>query len=184
MNRENELFLVVFISIILILILIVSLNYERIDSFIEKNVEDYGYPAIFIFSFLSDTIDQPIVPEVPTILGVGYRLDPLNVFLTAALGISLIGFINFRIGRRVFSKKIRNLCTTKKYANYCRFFYKYGKWSLLMAALTPLPYVTFVWLSGAFGMKFKTFLVFGTLAKAFRLGFILMVYLLFNVLIF
>ena len=175
MKAKSNIFWLVFISIVLVLILIVSLNYEKIDSFIGQNVEVYGYPAIFLFSFLSDAIDQPIVPEVPAILGVVYGLNILSVFLIAVLGISCMGFINFYIGRRVFSKKIGDLCTTKKYANYCKLFHKYGKWSLLIAALTPLPYVTFVWLSGAFGMKFRTFFVFGMLAKAFRLGIILLI---------
>jgi len=181
MKAKSNIFFVVFISIVLILILIVSLNYEKVDSFIEQNVGVYGYPAIFLFSFLTDTIDQPIVPEVPAILGFVYGLNILYVFLIAALGISCMGFINFYIGRKVFSKKIGDLCTTKKYANYCRLFHKYGKWSLLIAALTPLPYVTFVWLSGAFGMRFRTFFVFGTLAKALRLGIALLIASIFYV---
>ena len=143
MKTKNTLFWVLFIGIILILIFIVSLNYNNINSFIEENVGVYGYPAIFIFSFLSDAIDQPIVVEVPAVLGAIYGLDVLNVFLAGALGISLIGFINFNIGRIVFRKRIKDLCNIKKYSNYCRLFYKYGKLSLLLAALTPLPYVTF-----------------------------------------
>lgn len=180
MKAKKNIFLVGFICIILALILIVSLNYEKVDSFVEQNVETYGYPAIFIFSFLGDSIDQPIVPEVPAILGVVYGLNVLYVFLIAALGISCMGFINFNVGRKIFSKKIGDLCTTKKYANYCRLFHKYGKWSLLLAGLTPLPYVTFVWLSGAFGMKFRTFFVFGMMAKVLRLGIVLLIVSVFS----
>lgn len=179
MNREDKLFWFLLIAIIAVLIVIITLNYESINSFIEVNVQDYGYPAIFIFSFLCDIVDQPIVPEVPAVLGIGYGLDVLNVFLVAVAGISIIGFINFSIGRRIFRKKIKELCKIDKYANYCKLFYKYGKLSLLLAALTPLPYVTFVWLSGAFDMKFRTFFIFGMMAKALRLGFFLLVGVLF-----
>lgn len=184
MGRGNKLFLVLFISIILVLILIITLNYNQINSFIEKNIETYSYLAIFLFSFLADAIDQPIVPEIPAILGVVYGLDPLSVFFVAVPGLWLISLINFGIGRRFFKKKIGDLCTTKKYTNYCKFFHRYGRWSLLLTALTPLPYVTFVWLSGAFDMKFRNFLVFGMIPKALRLGFFLLIFLLFNVFIF
>jgi len=174
MDKKTKIFWVLFIGIILVLISIISLNYNSINYFIEQNIQDYGYPAIFLFGFFTDAIDQPIVVEVPATLGVIYGLNILYVFLVAALGVSLIGIINFNVGRIVFSKKIENLCTSKKYAKYCSMFQKYGKLSLLIAALTPVPYVTFVWLSGAFNMRFKDFFVFGMLAKALRLGIILL----------
>ena len=178
MGREDKLFWVLFISLIIILIFIATLNYDSINNFIEANVETYGYPAIFLFSFLCDAIDQPIVPEVPAVLGVIYKLDVMNVFLTAVLGIWLVSIINFNIGKIVFKKKIKDLFVIKKYAYYCNLFQKYGKLALLLAALTPLPYVTFVWLSGAFGMKFKTFFVFGMIAKSLRLGAILLLFVI------
>ncbi len=179
MKTKNKIFWVVFITILIVLIYVISVNYDSINSFIKENIGLYGYPAIFLFSFLNDAIDQPIVPEVPAVLGVVYGLDVLFVFLCAVAGISLIGLINFNIGRKIFKKKVEEFCSTKKNKKYYDIFHKYGKWSLLLAALTPLPYVTFVWLSGAFEMKFKTFFVFGMLAKAFRLGVILLIVYIF-----
>ena len=174
MDKKNKLFWVLFISTILVLISIITLNYDQINYFIEKNVGVYGYPAVFAFSFLCDIIDQPIIPEAPGVVGVIYGLDILKVFLFGAAGISLVGIINFNIGKRFFKKRLESLCKTKKYANYCRLFYKYGNFALLFAALTPSPYVTFVWLSGAFDMRFRTFFVFGMLGKALRLGVVLL----------
>lgn len=179
MKTKNKVFWVLFFIILIISIYIITINYNEINSFIEQNIESYGYPAIFLFCFLADVIDQPVIPEVPSLLGVLYGLDVFFVFLFGVAGIWLMSIINFNVGRRIFRYKLEDLCSTKRYANYCKFFYKYGKLSLLIAALTPLPYVTFVWLSGAFGMKFRTFFVFGMLAKALRLGFFLLMITLF-----
>jgi membrane protein YqaA with SNARE-associated domain len=175
MKTKNKIFWVIFITILIVLIYTISVNSDSINYFIKANVKTYGYPAIFLFCFLDDTIDQPIVPEIPAILGVVYGLDVLFVFLIGSLGLSYIGLINFNIGRKVFKYKIEEFCSKDKNIKYYKLFQKYGKWSLLIAALTPVPYVTFVWLSGAFGMKFKTFFVFGMLGKVFRLGFALFI---------
>jgi len=180
MKTKNKIFWVIFIMILVILIYIISINYNQINSFLEENIGVYGYPAIFLFCFLTDAIDQPVVPEVPSMLGVLYGLDIFIVFLFGVAGIWLISLINFNIvGRKIFKNKVEEFCSKTKNQKYYTLFHKYGKWSLLLAALTPLPYVTFVWLSGAFDMKFRTFFVFGMLAKAFRLGIILSIVYIF-----
>jgi membrane protein YqaA with SNARE-associated domain len=171
---KNRTFWFLFIGVVLILILVIGLNYDYANSFIKSNVQDYGYPAIFIFSIIGNMIDQPIVPEVPAIFGILYGLNIVYVFLITSAGIWITSILNFNFGRKVLRNKIKNLCPTEKYVNYCKLFFKYGKWSLLLAALTPLPYVTFVWISGAFNMKFRTFFVFGMIAKVLRLGVILL----------
>jgi membrane protein YqaA with SNARE-associated domain len=174
MKRKNKFFWVFFILALLSLISIISLNYDAINFFIEENIHNYGYPAVFIVSFICDMIDQPILPEIPLVIAVSYGLNPFYVFLIGSLGISLIGLINFNIGRKFFRKKIGEICTTKKYFNYCKLFNKYGKICLLFSALSPLPYVTFVWLSGAFNMRFRDFFVLGMLVKTLRLGFFIL----------
>jgi membrane protein YqaA with SNARE-associated domain len=179
MKTKNKVFWIILIIVLAVVITIITLNYDKINLFIEQNIGFYGYPAIFLFCFLADIIDQPIIPEVPSILGVVYGLDVFFVFLFAVAGIWIMSIINFNVGRRVFRYKMENLCSIRKYNNYCKIFHKYGKLSLLLAGLTPLPYVTFVWLSGAFGMKFRTFFVFGMVAKALRLGFFLFIFTLF-----
>lgn len=180
MKTKNKIFWIFLIIILAILITIITINYDQINFFIEQNIGVYGYPAIFFFCMLTDVIDQPIIPEVPSVLGLLYGLDVFFIFLFGVAGIWIMSVINFNIGKRVFKYKIESLSSTSKHRDYCKIFQKYGSLSLFIAALTPLPYVTFVWLSGAFGMKFRTFFVFGMLAKALRLG----IFLLIGVLIF
>jgi len=174
MERKDKIFLIIFLLIVVILILIITLNLDFFYNFMDNNIEIYGYPAVFVFSFLSDIIDQPIGPEVPASVGAVFGLDPLYTFLLAVAGSSLISLINFYIGKRYLSEKLERVCKTKSYINYCRLFYKYGPVALLLAALTPVPYVFTIWLSGSFKMKLRNFFVFGLLARALRIGFILL----------
>jgi membrane protein YqaA with SNARE-associated domain len=40
---------------------------------------------------------------------------------------------------------------------------------LLVAAISPIPYVFFVWMSGAFGMKLRDFFYFGAIPRTLRI---------------
>lgn len=180
MKTRNKVFWVVFFIILITIIYIISVNYQEVNSFIEENIHIYGYPAIFLFAALADIVDQPIIPEIPSILGMLYGLNILFIFLFAVAGIWIMSIINFNIGKRVLKERLESVCGTNRYTDYCRIHNKYGKLALLLAALTPLPYVSFVWISGAFGMKFRDFFIFGMLAKILRLGsFLLLAYWIF-----
>jgi undecaprenyl-diphosphatase len=179
MERKDKIFFVIFLMIVVTLILIVTLNLNFFYNFINKYVGIYGYPAVFIFSFLSDVIDQPIGPEVPASVGAVFGLDPLFTFLLAVFGSWSISLINFYIGSKFLSEKLERVCKTKSYINYCKLFYKYGPVALLIAALTPVPYVFTIWLSGSFHMKLRNFFIFGLLARALRIGVILFFVILF-----
>ena len=135
----------------------------------------YGYPAVFILSFLSDIIDQPIGPEVVAGFGYVLGLNLLIVFILSVLGSWTISIINFYIGKYFLTHKIRASCSFDQHNNYCRLYQKYGRVELMIAALTPVPYVFSIWLAGAFGMKLRDFFLAGLLARMFRIGFVLWV---------
>lgn len=173
MNRKHEIFLLLFVLLVLSLFLIVLLNYDYLKDVISKDIETYGYPAVFIFSFLCDLLEQPISSEIPA--AAGYLLG-LNIFFVFFVSISAswsASLINFYFGRKVLSKKLVSYCSTEKHKKYCKLFYKYGNLAIFIAAVTPVPYVTFCWISGAFNMKLRNFFVFGLLGKALRTGIIL-----------
>ncbi|MBI2629660.1 VTT domain-containing protein [Candidatus Pacearchaeota archaeon] len=173
MNRKSEVFMIIFILLVVTFALIIALNLDYFDSLIKRNIETYGYPAIWVFAFLCDLLEQPISSEVPAIFGYLLGMNVVYLFVIASLGSSIASLMNFYFGKRVLSSKILRHCETKKYANYCKFFYKHGNLSLALAALTPIPYVTFCWLSGAFNMSLKNFFIYGLLTKAARIGFAL-----------
>ena len=102
-------------------------------------------------------------------------LNVLFVFIFAASA-DLIGCLtSFYVGKNYMANKVKNSCSTeKKYQKYCKFFHKYGRIALLIAMLTPLPNILFVWLAGAFQIKLKDFIIFGSIPSILRIGFILL----------
>lgn len=173
MKRKNQLFLVLFLLIIINIFLVVLLNINYFKEVIQSIVEIYGYPAIFVLAIILDLIEQPIGPEIPAIVGIVLGMNFYLVYLIASMGTILAGLINLYVGKNILRKRIVNSCSVSKHKKYCIFFSKYGKFSLFLASITPIPYVVFVWISGAFLMKTRDFFIFGLIPRLFRLAVIL-----------
>ena len=106
MKRKNKLFWVLLISLILVLISIITLNYNSINLIIQNDVQVYGYPAIFIFSMLSNSFDQPIGPDSIALFGFLFGLEFFLLFFIIVAGVWTMGLVNYSIGRKFFSKRI------------------------------------------------------------------------------
>jgi len=174
MKTRNK---VVIYFIVIILIVIFALAFSNLaflKQYVSGYLSSYGYLAVFVLSFLSDIIDQPVGPDTIGSLGIGLGLNPYFVFILAILGSWAINVINFYIGRKYISRKISTYCETGEYGNYCKFFHKYGKLSFLFSALF-FPYIIMIWISGAFHMKFRDFFLYGMLPRAIRIGLVLFV---------
>jgi len=172
MKRKTKIFWVTWILIIVTLALIVTLNQNFLVSFINQYIESYGLPSVFLLSMLTDSFDQPIGPEVPAGFAVGFGLNPLYVLIFSIFGSLIASTFHFYLGRIYFSKKIKESCSDEQHRNLYRFFEKYGKFVLLVGALTPVPYVASIWTAGSFKVRTWEFFVLGPMARAFRIGLI------------
>ncbi len=176
---RHKIFLGFFVGIVLTLFLWIFFNIDFFKSQIEGLVLVYGLTGIFILSLLADALEQPFGPEVPAVIGISFGLNFSSVFIACISGAFFGGLISFYFGKYFLSKKISYTCSTKKYKNYCGIFSKYGKLSLAVASVSPIPYVTFCWFSGSFGMKVRDFIIFGFIPRIFRIGFIMFFFRLF-----
>jgi membrane protein YqaA with SNARE-associated domain len=136
----------------------------------------FGYPAVLILSALADALEQPLGPEIPAILAILFGLNPLIVLGLAFLGSSVGSLTSLYVGKRFLTHRIGSFCSTKSHISLCKLFQKYGRIVLTVAAISPLPYVTTCWLSGAFQMKLKDFILFGIFPRLMRLSFILLIF--------
>ncbi len=174
MRKKIE--LVLFWVVILVLALLVFNNLDLIKEEIGHLIISFGYPAVLVLAGLADALEQPIGPEVPGVLAILFGLNPFIVLSLAFLG-SIVGSLtSLYVGRRFLTSRIANICSREKHINLCKMFHKHGKWVLAVAAISPIPYVTTCWLSGAFRMSLKDFVLFGIFPRLIRLSFILMLF--------
>ncbi|MEN7982272.1 MAG: VTT domain-containing protein [Nanoarchaeota archaeon] len=169
MKLKNPYRLIIFAVFFFCAILLISLNLNYVKFFIENSISNYGYFAVFVFGFLADFLEQPIGPEVPASLALVFGLGFYKIFLFVLMGSYLGSILSFYIGKNFLSEDITNLCNKKYRKKYCKFFHKYGKLSLSIAAISPVPYVFFCWMAGAFNFKFFEFVIFGLIPRAFRI---------------
>jgi len=175
MKKRNKVFLGLFVGIILVFAYYIYINTGYIDRYISDFIFNYGLISVLVLGFLADVLEQPIGPEVPASIAIVYGLGALPVFLFTILGSAVGGLTSFYFGRKFLSKKINESCNVGKFNKYCKFFGKYGKLSLVIAAMTPIPYVSMVWISGAFFMRVRHFLIFGIIPRIIRIGIVLFV---------
>jgi membrane protein YqaA with SNARE-associated domain len=167
--RKNKIFLSIFLVFVLILFILVYAFSSSIEIFVQEKLSFYGYPLVFIFSFLSDLLMQPFGPEIPGSFAVLTGFDFWLIILFVLLGSYCASFLGFYFGREILFEKVQGACTTSKYFNYCRFFNKYGKLALFISSVSPLPWVFFVWLSGSFRMRIRDFVLFGIVPRSIRI---------------
>jgi membrane protein YqaA with SNARE-associated domain len=176
MKRFSPLRILTFMGFSVVIIFIfVLLFLHQIQSQIEQFITIYGYPAIFIITLITETLAQPIGPEIPILAGRIIKLNPIYVSIIVITASVIASLVNYMVGS-LFYKRV---CEDRSCEKYSIFYKKYGKYGLLIASLGPVPYVPFCWFSGAFGMKLKTFFYFGIFPRILRIIFVSYILFLF-----
>lgn len=155
-------------SIVTLFFLFILIFFPTFKVEILSFVETYGYLAIFISSFLMDLIVQPFAPDVPLIGGILSGLNVYFVLLCVLLASYIASLLGYFIGLVYGEAGIEKVYGKKKYEKWKIKHNKYGKIILLAAALTPVPYVPFCWISGIFRMRKLDFVVYALLARTVR----------------
>lgn len=170
---------IIFLSIFIVIALFITFNLDSTKNFIEKDIGIYSYPAILIFSFLTDFIVQPIGPEVPGSLALILGLKFSYVFFLTLIGSYIGSSISYLIGRKILFSDIEKFYKKKSRKKYKKMFKKHGKFALFISSISPVPYVLFCWLAGAFKITTKEFILFGIFPRTLRIWVILSIVNLF-----
>ncbi len=156
-----------FISFFL-LSLFVIFQLTQLEKGIVTITSDYGYGAILAVSFLADMIMQPIGPDIPLIAGIVLGLNPMLSFIFAAAGSLAATALGYYLGSMYGEMGFMKFYGYSKYEKWRRYYEKYGKILVVVAALTPLPFVPICWISGIFNMNKIEFIIFGIGSRLFR----------------
>jgi len=107
---------------------------------------------LFIYSIPSHVYIS-VLPHEPVLIFYGKLHNLFWVVLAATVGTCIAGFIDYETLRPVFNyRKIKRLYYDKPlYRKSMNFFYKAPFWMIVIAALAPIPFYPFKFLSIASG---------------------------------
>lgn len=153
---------IIFSLVILVLLISSLINYKilhnKLDDTLGRQVQKYGYIAIFIVSYTVEILPQPFVSAlVPYInglvLGLNFKLllvyTLIAVFLSSLTGYYFGVLYGGRITIKIFGQE--------NHDKYSCLFKKYGNYAMTIAAFTPFPYLPVV--PGVFKMSLKNFIL-------------------------
>ena len=171
MAKKSTFFYIVsslFVLLVFFVFLWVALNYNDLRSEINTVVIAYGLLGIFVIALLTDMLFQPIGPDIPIIFGIVGGLNPYHVYFAATLASLLASLIGYALGRLYGVELFQKVYGAKRYTKWSKFYQKHGKWSTLIAALSPVPYVPFCWMAGIFSFKRRNFILFALVPRTIR----------------
>ena len=167
-KKKIKLSFLLFLFAILLILALTYLLYPHIREFIQSSIEVYGFFAIFIISYLSDIIMQPVAPDLPIILGIFFGLDPILVTLMAIFASFLATITGYYLGVWLGASGFLIFYGEKKYRKVKKMYLKY-RLIIPLAAVSPVPYVPVCWISGMFRMNVIRFFLYAMIPRSFRL---------------
>ena len=127
-------------------------------------VTDLGYAGIFLGVFLADALTLPIPPDTYLLTAVATDSPPLNVLITIIGGSLFAANIAYVIGPHV--ARLPYLGNRVEYfrSQGEELYQRYGVWTLVLAALSPIPFSVVCWFAGIYRMPYPKFFL-ATLAR-------------------
>lgn len=166
---KSKILIAVLLLVLIAIVLLVYFNLDYFNEVVKGYVEEYGLIGILVLSFFADLLEQPIGPEVSASLGVLFGLNMALVLVFSVIGSYGGSLINYFIGRKYLSFEVKQAFDKRDYKKWHKLFYKYGRLALVLAAVSPIPWVAFCWLAGSFRMKLRQFFLYGLIPRAARI---------------
>ena len=155
-------------------------RFEHLKGDFYQEIQQYGWVGILVASFLIDIIAGPIGPEVPVIGGLlaGIKI-PTIVYMTA-VGSAMASLMIFAIGHFFGEHGVSYYTTPEKYKHYRTVFNRHRRITMLLGALTPVPYVVVCLTAGIFRVRLWEFVLFALGGRVIRIIGALYIALLFK----
>jgi len=173
-RRSIEVIDILIIIGIVALIVWSIINRAYLQNLVSKEVQRNGLIAMFIIILFLELIPQlinPIFVSIPLM----FLINPYLVLLVAIISSTVGSILGYFIGKKFGFKLLPYFMKEKNIEKTSNFINKAGRFILVLAAISPLPYVPMIW--GILDMRGKNFILFGLLPRA--IGLFLMNYLVY-----
>ncbi|MBU1017554.1 VTT domain-containing protein [Patescibacteria group bacterium] len=156
------------------------LFYKDLKAEFYTEIQLYGGIGLFIAGFIVDTIGGPLGPEVPVIGGLLAGIKPATVIYMTILGSATASLLVYSVGYFFGEYGALHYISPKKYKKWRQIFIRYRRITLVLGALTPVPYVTVCLIAGVFRVKPSEFIALTIGARIVRILGVLYIVLLFK----
>jgi len=152
---------------------------EGIKAAAQHAVGTYGLPALFLLTWLSDVIIQPIPADI-LVFGATFGGAPVfGVALTAGLASALGGLTGFYVGRWFGPWRFRRVFGRKLLRMGRDLFRKHGAMAIFVSGVSPIPYSAVCWVGGIYRMSVLEVAIASIFSRTLRYTFFGLVGLLF-----
>jgi membrane protein YqaA with SNARE-associated domain len=152
MNKKRVVkYIGITIALVVIIAFIYSIvNYNTIKQEVTGAVETGGLIVYFVFAFILESIPNIIglEPVVLTALIAGFKIR--YIYILALIAVVFSNLFSFFIGYKA-SNYAKGFIDKKNIKKYDELWHKYGKITMIITAVSPVPYIPAI--AGIFKMK-------------------------------
>ncbi len=146
-----------------------DLYHELTDWTLQAADSEWAIVLLALVSF-SDSIFFPIPPD-PLLIAIGVANPGIAIWvaLLATVTSVLGAYTGHWLGRRVGRPLLHRLVAESKIERAEELFNRYGVWTIILAAVTPIPYKVFAILAGVMALPVRPFLIASLIGRGTRL---------------
>ncbi|MDP1728687.1 MAG: VTT domain-containing protein [archaeon] len=166
LKKRIEIISILFAMAVIGFMVFSLINYNSLKVRVESEVQVSGFIGLFFAMFFLELIPQVMNPVLAVLAAITANMNVYFVLIFAVLG-SLAGSLSgFWIGKKYGFKYIYALFEEKQVVRVHNFWDKYGKWFVLVSAVSPFPFIPLIF--GALHMKWKNFIIYGLIPRIFN----------------
>ena len=170
-RRNFYIGLSVFILVAVLILLGFSIvNRVYLKQEIGEKIEGFGLIGVLVFSFFLDLIPQYIAPHAILTASLVLGFTMWKTLAAAVIGSAMGSLLGFEIGRKFSSKAqiIESIFGKKKTDYVKKKINNIGKWFVIIAAVSPLPYIPIV--LGMIQLSRKNLIKYGIIPRILGLS--------------
>ena len=146
-----------------------ELFHDLTDWTLQAADSDWAIVLLALVAF-SESIVFPIPPD-PLVIAVGVASPESAIWVAALATVASVAgaYIGHWLGRRVGRPLLYRLVSQSKVERAEELFNRYGAWTIIVAAITPIPYKVFTILAGIMNLPVRPFLLASLIGRGARL---------------
>ncbi|MBI3334853.1 VTT domain-containing protein [Candidatus Pacearchaeota archaeon] len=126
-------------------------------------LQTYGVLAFFLISLVLEFVPQYISPHIIIFSSPLFNINLFVVLLVTLIGSALGSSLGFAVGRLYGLHFAASLFSTKTLTKIIHAMNEHGRWYVLIAALSPLPFIPLIF--GALHFSRRNFFWFGLIPR-------------------